>query len=155
VRYLLLALAACGTDVMPLADPGQFGVDEQSPPVAHAELVTWLAEGHYLGWACEPEAHPARPPGAHGDNRICSNDLLSESETGAFPVGAASVKELVRGGEVAGYAVMRKLDAGAAADAWFWYEAIGDGVIAEGRSPGICTGCHGDAPRDHIFTRVE
>jgi hypothetical protein len=155
VRYLAILLTACATDVMPVADPDQFVVDEQSPPVAHAELVTWLADGHYEGWACEPEAHPARPPGAHGDNRICSNDLLSQSASGQFPVGAASVKELVRGGEVTGYAVMRRLDDGAAASSWYWYEAFGDSVVAEGRSPGICTGCHGGAPRDFIFTRVE
>ena len=154
---ILVVLAACATESPPPADPGdgELVVDEQSPPATHAELVPWLAEGHYLAWACEPEAHPARPPGAHGTNRICSNDLLSQSASGQFPVGAASVKELVRGGEIEGFAVMRRITGDAAANAWYWYEAVGSSVIADGRSPGICTGCHGGAPRDFIFTRVE
>jgi hypothetical protein len=154
---VLVVLAACATEPPPPGDPGddELVVDEQSPPVTHAELVLWLAEGHYLAWACEPEAHPARPPGAHGENRICSNDLLSQSASGRFPIGAASVKELVRDGEVEGFAVMRRITGDAAANAWYWYESVGSNVIADGRSPGICTGCHGGAPRDFIFTRVE
>jgi hypothetical protein len=137
----------------PMTDPAI--VDDQSPPTSHAALVPWLAEGAYQTWSCEPEAHPARPPGAHGENRICSNDLLSQTDAGPYPVGAASVKELVRNGEVTGYAVMRKLDDNNTAGSWYWYEAFGSSVIADGRSPGICTGCHSDAPRDFIFTRVE
>ncbi len=159
---VLYILTGCGTDTPPVDVPTDapaselpLVVDDQSPPVTHAELVPWLADGAYQTWACEAEAHPARPPGAHGSNRICSNQLLSQSADGRYPIGAASVKELVRGGEVTGYAVMRKLaDTGAAGD-WYWYEAFGESVVAEGRSPGICTGCHTSAPRDFIFTRVE
>ncbi len=140
-------------DPDPTPDP--ITSDDQTPPTAHADLVPWLADGAYQTWACEADAHPARPPGAHGQNRICSNELLSQTADGRYPVGAASVKELVRDGQVAGYAVMRKLaDTGAAND-WYWYEAYGDNVLAEGRSPAGCTGCHSGAPRDFIFTRVE
>jgi hypothetical protein len=160
-RFALCLLAACASDSNPAPDPGPDPVDgppivdDQSPPTSHAALGPWLAEGAYQTWACEPEPHPARPPGAHGSNRICSNDLLSASATGAYPIGAASVKELYRNGELGGYAVMRKLaDTGAASD-WYWYELIGASVVADGRSPGICTGCHSGAPRDFIFTRVE
>lgn len=157
----ICVLASCGSDAPPVGAPTDapvedlpLVVDDQSPPITHAELVPWLADGAYQTWACEAAAHPARPPGAHGTNRICSNELLSESADGRYPIGAASVKELVRGGEVTGYAVMRKLaDTGAAND-WYWYEAFGESVVADGRSPGVCTGCHGGAPRDFIFTRV-
>jgi hypothetical protein len=161
-RFAFCLLAACAADStvnpedpdpQPMPDP--LAVDDQSPPTSHAAIGPWLAEGAYLTWACEPVPHPARPPGAHGENRICSNDLLSASATGAYPIGAATVKELYRNGELDGYAVMRKLaDTGAAND-WYWYELIGTSVVADGRSPGICTGCHGGAPRDFIFTRVE
>jgi hypothetical protein len=160
MRYLaFVMLAACAAEPSD-PEPGTPDAPEplagdQTPPVGHAELVPWLATGVYKSWACEPEAHPARPPGAHGSNRICSNTLLSATASGAYPVGAASVKELVRNGEVTGYAVMRKLEDGTEANRWYWYEAFGTSVVADGRSPGICTGCHGDAPRDHIFTRVE
>ena len=160
---VIYILTGCGTEAAPVDLPMDAPapeeppvlVDVQSPPTTHAELVPWLADGAYQTWACEAAAHPARPPGAHGSNRICSNQLLSQSIEGRYPIGAASVKELVRNGEVTGYAVMRKLaDTGAAAD-WYWYEAFGESVVAEGRSPGVCTGCHGSAPRDFIFTRVE
>ncbi len=152
-------LAGCAADSTPPGDPDpqpqELVVDDQSPPITHGALVPWLADAAYETWACEPEAHPARPPGAHGENRICSNTLLSATAEGRYPVGAASVKELVRNGQVTGFAVMRKLaDTGTAGD-WFWYEAFGDSVIAEGRTPSICTGCHSGAERDFIFTRVE
>ncbi len=161
MRRLLVGfmVAGCrldtGSGPVPEPEREMIVVDDQSPPVAHVELVPWLADGAYQTWACEPEAHPARPPGAHGSNRICSNELLSGSTDGRYPIGAASVKELVRDGEVTGFAVMRKLaDTGASND-WYWYEAFGDTVLAEGRSPNGCTGCHSGAPRDFIFTRVE
>jgi len=86
---------------------------DEVPPMGHAALTAWLADGHYLTWACEPEAHPARPPGAHGANRICSNTALSSSESGTFPIGASSVKELYSNGSLNGYAVGRKLTSGA------------------------------------------
>ncbi len=124
------------------------------PPRGDAALMGWLAEGYYLSWACEPEAHPARPPGAHGANRICSNAALSASETGTFPVGAASVKELYSGGSLTGYAVARKLTAGAERASWYWYERIGTSVVADSAGAALCAGCHEDASRDHVFTRV-
>jgi len=164
VRSLfLLLVAACGTDAAPVSPDGPSApepeaapitVDDQSPPTTHAALVPWLADGAYQTWACEPEAHPARPPGAHGSNRICSNALLSATASGPYPVGAATVKEVVRDGVITGYAVMRKLDDANTAGSWHWYEAFGDNVIVDGRAPGGCVGCHSGG-RDFIFTRVE
>ncbi len=159
IPLVLYLLIGCGTDTAPVDPPPgdapveelPLVVDDQSPPVTHAELVPWLADGAYLTWACEAQAHPARPPSAHRINRICSNQLLSETAEGRYPIGAASVKELVQDDVVAGYAVVRKItDTG-----WYWYEAYGDNVLAQGNSIPACTGCHTGAPRDQIFTRVE
>ena len=131
------------------------GDDAQLPPQGHGALVAWLGAGHYKAWACEPAPHAARPPGAHGQNRICSNAMLSATTDGSYPVGAASVKELYRNGALAGYAVGVKIAAPAAGTSWYWYEAVGSSVIADGVNVSLCSGCHANAPRDHIFTRVE
>lgn len=124
------------------------------PPRGDEALTGWLAGGHYLSWACETEAHPARSPSAHDANRICSNAALSASETGPFPASAASVKELYSGGSLIGYAVARKLTAGIERASWYWYERIGTNVVADSAGAALCAGCHEDAPRDHVFTRV-
>jgi hypothetical protein len=171
-RFAALALlfAACddgpagpaggdGFDAAPAGDatPASDGdaVDRaQVPPRGHAAVIAWLAEGHYLTWACEEAPHPARPPGAHGRNRICSNTALAGSAAGTFPVGAASVKELHDGGGITGYAVGLKLTAGTDRASWYWYESIGDQVVADGAGVSLCAGCHEDAPRDHVFTQV-
>lgn len=133
--------------------PGMGG--PQLPPRGHAALSAWLGEGHYKQWACEPAPHPARPPGAHGENRICSNASLSATATGPYPVGAAAVKELFRSGALVGYAVGVKIAAPAAGSSWYWYEAVGSSVIADGVDRSLCSGCHSSAPRDYVFTRVE
>ena len=83
------------------------------------------------------------------DERIFKVELLSRVE------GEGRFRLVVRDGQVAGYAVMRKLADNGTANDWYWYEGFGDNVLAEGRSPAGCTGCHSGAPRDFIFTRVE
>lgn len=160
----MLALFATGACASPgTTEPG--GADAsgpdgaadvgQVPPMGHAMLTEWLAAGHYLAWACEPQPHPARPPGAHGTNRICSNAALSASAAGTYPIGAASVKELYSSGSISGYAVGRKVTGGADAASWYWYEVIGTSLVADRIGAGICAGCHEDAPRDNVFTQVQ
>ena len=162
---LLVALLACadrhdggarGPDASspPGIDAMQPGADPQLPPQGHAALSGWLAAGHYLAWACEPAPHAARPPGAHGTNRICSNTLLSAADAGTYPIGAASVKELYRDSAIDGYAVGVKVTAGDDAASWYWYELIGTSVVADGVGRALCANCHADAPRDHVFTQV-
>jgi hypothetical protein len=130
--------------------------DSQLPPQGHAAVTTWLAAKHYLSWACEDAPHPARPPGAHGTNRICSNAALSASASGAYPPGAASVKELYNSnGTINGYAIARKLPNGSGGASWYWYERINTSVVADSIGAGLCTSCHEDAARDFVFTRVE
>ena len=87
-------------------------------------------------------------------NRICSNVVLSASVNGTYPVGAASVKELVRNGQITGFAVGVKLAAGDAASSWYWYEAVGDSIYADGVNAGVCVNCHVGAARDYVFTQV-
>ncbi|MFN0248410.1 MAG: hypothetical protein ACKV2T_16075 [Kofleriaceae bacterium] len=152
---LVVLTASCGTDAgsNELSD-APAGTTEL-PPQGDAAVRAWISTGHYLGWACEPAPHAARPPGAHGMNRVCSNALLSGSSTGEFPVGAASVKELHNSSGITGYAVAIKVAAGTARTSWYWYEVIGTNVVVDSAGASLCTGCHDDAPRDFVFTRVE
>ena len=154
----------------PLTDAGAPRDDDASvpaldlPPTDDRDaLEAWLAEGRYLGWNCEEAPHPARPPGAHRANRICTNDVLSEAPLGAFPRGSAAVKELYdAAGAINGYAVSVKLDdESASGNGWYWYERIGARIYADGRGETLCTSCHagagtGFAPtaRDYVFTVV-
>ena len=137
--------------------PGGDGTDDESqrPPTSRAALEAWLARGLYQAWRCEPAPHDARPPGAHGQNRICSNEALARSAgPGEYPVGSASIKELYEGQVLRGYAVAVRVAAGAGGDRWYWYERSGASVYGDAVGAGLCTGCHGGAPRDFVFTQV-
>lgn len=150
-----LSVAGCiGVDPGPTfaEDPVD---DPQLPPRGDAAVAPWLAAGYYLEWACEPAPHDPAPRSAHRTNRICSNALHSASTAGSFPVGAVSVKELYEDGEIRGYAVARKLTAGTARDTWYWYERDGGTLYADSTGEELCADCHEDAPRDHVFVRVD
>ena len=155
----VLALCACGTDTG--LGPGPTGAgDAQTPPAGDAALSAWLASGVYKGWSCESGPMDARPHGAHGRNRVCSNDLMARHGSGEYPVGAAAVKELFDGGgTVIGHAVSRHVKAGNTADSWYWYEA-NPRVVADGLGAGICDGCHRQAGggsfqgHDFVFVQV-
>jgi len=73
---------------------------------------------------------------------------------GAFPVGAASVKEIFQGGSITGYAVSRRVAAAQGGDGWYWFE--GTASHASGNATGVpcCAGCHEQATRDYVFTFV-
>jgi hypothetical protein len=150
---LVAILCACG-------DPGPTSVgdpldDPQLPPRGSTDIVTWLEAAHYNTWQCEPEPHDARPRSPHGRNRICSNDLLASSTgDGPFPVGAAGVKEIFDGSSISLYAVYRKVADGTGGNTWYWFEGDRGDVIANGEGDSTCTGCHGGAPRDFVFTIV-
>lgn len=144
-----LDLAMAPRDLTGAGDPSQ------TPPMGQAAVEAWLARGDYRRWRCEVAPHAARPPGAHGENRICSNDLLSGSAgPGDYPVGSASVKELYSNGQLRGYAVGLRISPGAGGNHWYWYERSGGTIYADGVGVGLCTGCHNGAPRDQVFTQV-
>lgn len=148
---------AVGGDLA-LADLAGSTDDPQTPPQGGAALMSWLAAGYYKSWHCEAAQHPPGPHGAHGNNRVCSNNVLAGTGgSGEFPVGSASVKELYGGGTtVAGYAVSLRIKTGPTGDSWYWYENGFGGVGVGG-----CTGCHSLAGsggtyigRDFVFVRV-
>ena len=158
MRWLLVVVcvAACADD----PGPPSFGDatdDPQLPPRGSADLLDWIAAGHYLAWQCEAAPHPPRAGSGHGPNRICSNDLLSDAAgDGLYPVGAASVKEVYNddGNGIRVYAVSRRVFSEPGGDSWYWFEGDREGNFANGQGDATCTGCHGAAPRDFVYTVV-
>jgi hypothetical protein len=158
-----LLLAACHT-------PGtlgtQMGTMQAPPTTGAADVQAWLAQGFYTTWHCEPASHPARSPSPHGTNRVCSNDLLSSAGPGEFPVGAASVKELIDGNTITGHSVARHVRAGTTGDTWFWFEGSPTSVYTvglgdKGTPHDVCVGCHEGAGsdashsgHDFVYTQV-
>jgi hypothetical protein len=137
------------------ADPGT----PQRPPVGQATLEAWLAQAFYKGWACEGPISPPRLTGNHGRHRICSNQALLDSGAGAYPVGAASVKELFTSADQPnGFAVGVKIQADVGPGSWYWYERRGPSPTARPLAEGIgvpdCAVCHGLAPRDNVYIRA-
>jgi hypothetical protein len=157
---LVLGAAGCGSASS--EDVNSFGSDvsdAQTPPRGRAVIEPWIAQGFYKSWRCESAPHPARPFGAHGQNRVCSNDLLSAAGAGEFPVGSASVKEVFSGADVIGYSVSRHTSNGTSGNTWYWYERIGSGGATDSQGAGICVGCHQQAGdlrqgHDYVYTQV-
>jgi hypothetical protein len=163
----VLTLAACRD---PLGSAGTQPGGAQVPPTTDPAAVdAWLAGGAYLAWHCEAQPHAARPPGAHGHNRICSNDALATHGEGEYPVDSAAVKELYDSdGKLIGHAAYRHVAPGSDGATWFWFEKIGDGSanafgLGDRNAPrDVCVGCHGNAGQkegfpghDFVFTQVE
>lgn len=144
----VLAALGCGGEMNMMQVPSGGG-DAQTPPTGAAALNAWLAKGDYKAWACESGPMSARPNGAHGRNRVCSNKLTQMNTGGEYAVDAASVKELYGSGDqITGYAVSRHIKAGKTADSWYWFEITGGSVVADGAGVGVCNGCHSAAGSD-------
>jgi len=150
---LFLVAPACSGTSAP--DTGE----TQNPPTASAaDLSAWLKAGYYKSWHCEPMPHPQGPNGVHGDNRVCSNDVLAAaSDQAEYPVGSASVKELYNNGAVYGHSVSVRIKTGSSGDAWYWHE---NGYSGTGLP--VCVGCHKQAGsggtytgHDFVFIRVK
>jgi hypothetical protein len=137
----------------------------QVPPEGASAVEAWLQTGDYKTWHCETAMHEARSPSPHGFNRICSNDAVTTNAagTGAWPAGAAAVKELYASATAttpSGYAVYHKKQADSAGGAnWYWYErlpgsssAVADGMGSSGTAMSICVGCHAAAGSDVAHT---
>lgn len=177
-----LCLIGCGGDEETMASS-----NAQTPPTSgRVDVEAWLATGAYNDWACEASIHASRDPSPHGFNRICSNDLIAAnaSGTGAWPEGAAAVKELYASATATtpiGIAVyLKTADDSAGGANWYWYERVpldsevphdANGVVADGMGGSgpaltICVGCHtaagadaGHTPtpggRDQVYTPVQ
>jgi hypothetical protein len=146
----------------------------ETPPTHGTDVEAWLKTGAYQKWHCEPAVHASRSPSPHGFDRVCSNDLVnptaSDEDAGAWPLGAAEVKELYTSlapdGGPEGYAVSLKTaadvvneDAGGPGSNWYWYERLTDGTIeADGlgapNTPAntICVACHVAAGSSAAYT---
>lgn len=156
MRHLMigLLLGGCGTDSVTNGDG-----DEQTPPQGAQPIEAWLADGAYKTWHAEPAVHEARSPSPHGFNRIYSNAAIANNVdgTGAWPSGAAAVKELyatITATQPSGVAVYVKVAADSAGGAnWYWYERFGDGAAAaDGKGVAGCVGCHAGAGLDAAHT---
>jgi hypothetical protein len=137
-----------------------------------ANVEAWLAAGSYKQWHSESAIHASRPPSPHGFDRVYSNAVINAnaSGTGAWPEGAAAVKELFGSATDTtpiGYAVYLKTQADSAGGAnWYWYERVpldsaaphdSKGVVADGLGNAgpamtICVGCHAAAGSDAKHT---
>lgn len=144
----------------------------QMPPMGGPAIEAWLAMGSYKQWQSEPDIHAARSPSPHGFDRVYSNSVISMNAagTGAWPMGAAAVKELytaVTDTTPVGYAVYLKTQADSAAGAnWYFYERVplssaaphdGNGIVADGlgaagTAMSICVSCHAAAGSDAAHT---
>jgi hypothetical protein len=162
LRFAPLALLlACAEDAPKDGPKVTSEVTDQLPPTSgDADIAPWLATGAYKKWSCEPAPHSASGASAHSRNRVCSNTAIATHDpaSGAWPVGAASVKELYDGDRITGYAVARKVTAGADAGAWYWYERIGstlyaDGLGTENAPKTLCGDCHSRGT-DFVYTAV-
>lgn len=155
----LLVLAACGVESTNQPPTGVPPGDDDPAQVAtrtSAEVRAWLATGEYLTWPCENESHPARPGSGHARNRICNNDRVATTPAGTpFPIGAASVKELLDGSDaIVGYAFAEKARESDGGRGWYWYEVVGNSTYAASYGAPLCTGCHEAAGHDFLFTVV-
>jgi hypothetical protein len=167
---LVLAIVCAACD----ADDGDDSEAQTPPRSGHTDIQAWLAEG--LDWTCEADAHDITiGVSPHGQQRICSNTLMSGHASGEYPVGASAVKELLYDdGTIFGYAVSLHVEAGTGGDSWYWYEQVhadhpaphdANGVVADGLGDGgpaksICVGCHMAAGLDeahpgHDFVYVQ
>jgi len=146
--------------------------DAQTPPTTNgSDVEVWLKAGSYKDWTCETASHPQMKVSPHGQNRICSNDLVANfTGDGERPKGSAAVKELFDDSNaLVGYAVAVKLAATSdAGKNWYWYERVPldstaaphdakTGVVADGNGDAgtalsICVGCHTAAGSDATHT---
>ena len=137
--------------------------DAQTPPTGDAAAITaWLQRGDYKAWACEPAKQAARGSSPHGENRVCSNTLLSATTAAEYPVGAAGVKEIFENGSATptGYAIYRKMESGKGGAGWYWIAVSGTEVEVNslgtsGVAKDVCVGCHDKAPKDQVFVQVK
>ena len=163
LRFAALAVLflACAEDAPKDGPKVTTEVTEQLPPTSgEAEIAPWLSTGAYKTWSCESAPHTASGASGHSKNRICSNEKIAKHDpaSGPWPVGAASVKELYAGDRIVGYAVARKVTAGADAGAWYWYERVGttlyaDGLGTENAPKSLCGDCHSRGT-DFVYTAV-
>ncbi len=145
-------------------------------PRTAADVEALITSGAYKAWKAEPAVHASRSPSPHGANRIyASPEIVANANgTAPWPENAAAVKELYASADAEapmGWAYYVKTQPDSAAGAgWYWYERIGNQVVADGlgtsgTAKDVCAGCHARAgtnpantpspgARDFVFTPV-
>ncbi|MDX2018807.1 MAG: hypothetical protein SF187_01095 [Deltaproteobacteria bacterium] len=145
-----VGIDAGGIDAGALAGSGE----AQLPPTNRKALEAWIEKGFYKAWKCESSVMKARPNGAHGRNRVCSNALASANAGGPYAVGAASIKEIYSGDKISVYAASVKVKEGTAANTWYWYEGSIEGIGIS-----ACAGCHAQSAQygghDYVYIQVK
>jgi len=147
-----LFLLSCVRDGGATADatptPGD-ALAEIEIPVEPAALQAWLAAGEYRDLPAESARHPSTGPHGGGVRTFVTPSLAASLATpgGEHPRGAAAVKELYDGEELAGWAVSVKLgDASDGGDGWYWYEVFstdpGAAPDYQGVGLPLCKNCH-------------
>ncbi len=124
---------------------GSGGSNGCEVPTTAAAVESFIAGGTFENWDAETAVHASSGP--HGMVRTYVNQVLFDSLTAnnaSHPVCSATIKELYAndGTTINGYAVMVKATDGTSGDDWYWYERIGNNVVADGLGVGGCTGCH-------------
>ncbi len=159
VRDLATAEAAnvIGMNVATVNCPvAEIGAEPSESPVPSNpdDLLAFLQAGKYARFAAEPAPHPSTGP--HGTVRTFANAILTESISrgdASHPIGSASVKEIFRGTDRIGWAVLVKVDADSAAgNGYYWYEYADGAVAAEGRGFSVCVDCHSHSTDDFVYT---
>jgi len=114
-------------------------------------LLAFLERKQYADWSKETEVHPSAGPHGAGVRVYYSPNAAVALQHGArtFPVGAASVKELITSdGALYGYSVWVKVqDDSDGGNGFFWYERIrrshgSDAVYGNARGSRVCVDCH-------------
>jgi hypothetical protein len=144
-RFAGLGLVlALGCDAPEPAEPA-------GPPTEDAAAIQeWLRSGAYLDW--EVFDPPPKEGMAAGARVYLSPTLADSLRSGStiHPVGAAAVRELTDQGSdtPTGWALTHKLDPGAGADTWSFYEVFSTQADAEPlvfeRAASGCVGCHAE-----------
>lgn len=140
-------------------DAPESTAEPERPPTEDAAAIQdWLRSGAYLDW--EVFDPPPKEGMAAGARVYLSPTLADSLRSGAtvHPVGAAAVRELTDEGSdtPTGWALNHKLDPGAGADTWSFYEvfsteADAEPLVFERAAPG-CVGCHAEGVD---FVRLE
>lgn len=157
----MAALIGCGSPdtggTTPGPQDGDVAVGNDGKRIVPSKegITAYLQSAEYLGWEKEAAVHDST--GAHGRVRSYFNaTYLQARRSSTYPmaVGATSVKELYSGGNVTGYAVGIKTQAGSAASSWTWYESYGLPSVAYfGPGNPTCEGCHkNDGGKDRSLT---
>ena len=106
----------------------------------------------------------AASPSPHGSFRLRMNDIAqtvldSMGELpagGVFPEGSVVVKEVMSGGQIDLYAVMKKASSdNNSSNGWLWaeYDTDGSSIISLTNQGSSCTGCHSQTP-NRDFSRT-